>query len=175
MTGLTFAIALALSLLAIGYVLRPLLDSRPMPIVPDDDRLTELLARKDSVMTAIKDLEFDYRLGKLTEADYQRYDQRLRRQAIAYMKQIEAIAPESTEMDATLEAEVARRRKTNAAGAPRPPETILLCPDCHQPIDATHKFCPHCGASVTPDNRIPSTDNATQTLENRLNPSHLSK
>lgn len=89
----------------------------PAPLLVEDDRLVTLIARKEAVMTAIKDLEFDYHVGKLDDEDYQRYDQRLRRQAIALIQQIELVAPESTGLDAKVEKEILQRRKVADAGA----------------------------------------------------------
>ena len=59
----------------------------------------------------IKDLEFDYQVGKLSEEDYQLYDQRLRRQAVGLLQQIEQVAPMSADLDAEMEAEIAQRRR----------------------------------------------------------------
>ena len=84
----------------------------------EDDRLTELLGRKDAVLKAIKDLEFDYQVGKLSDEDYQLYDQRLRRQAVAVLQQIEQVAPQSNDMDAALEAEIAQRRRVLESAHP---------------------------------------------------------
>jgi ribosomal protein S27AE len=117
---LGLAFALLLSLAALAYVVWPLLNSGPAPVMVENDRLTDLLGRKDAVMTAIKELEFDYRVGKLSAEDYQVYDQRLRRQAIALIQQIEQIAPESSGLDIEMEAEIARRRKTQEAKAAPP-------------------------------------------------------
>ena len=105
--------ALAISAVALFYVVWPLLKPGPAPIMVEDDRLAELLGRKDAVMKSIKDLEFDYRVGKLSEEDYQLYDQRLRRQAIGLLQQIEQVAPESAELDAAVEDEIAQRRKVS--------------------------------------------------------------
>ena len=104
-------IALVVSLGALAYVVWPLLKPGPAPVMVEDDRLTELLGRKDAVLMAIKDLEFDYQVGKLSEEDYQLYDQRLRRQAVALLQQIEQVAPQSADIDAAVEAEIAQRRR----------------------------------------------------------------
>lgn len=111
MMWIALLIALVLSLAALAYVVWPLLKPGPAPVLVEDDRLTELLGRKDAVMLAIKELEFDYHVGKLSEEDYQLYDGRLRRQAVGLLQQIEQVAPLSAQMDATLEAEIARRRR----------------------------------------------------------------
>lgn len=111
MMWIAMLIALVLSLAALAYVVWPLLKPGPAPVMVEDDRLTELLGRKDAVLKAIKDLEFDYQVGKLSEEDYQLYDQRLRRQAVALMQQIEQVAPMSADLDTALEADIAQRRR----------------------------------------------------------------
>jgi hypothetical protein len=63
-------------------------------------------------LQAIKDLEFDYRVGKISQEDYQRLDQRLRRQAIGLMQQIEKLAPTSASLDEELESIIAQFRQT---------------------------------------------------------------
>jgi hypothetical protein len=111
MMWIALLIALVLSLAALAYVVWPLLKPGPAPILVEDDKLTELLGRKDAVLQAIKDLEFDYHVGKLSEEDYQLYDQRLRRQALGLLQQIEQLTPLTASLDATLEAEIAQRRR----------------------------------------------------------------
>jgi hypothetical protein len=111
MMWIAMLIALVLSVGALAFVVWPLLKPGPAPAMVEDDRLTELLGRKDAVLKAIKDLEFDYQVGKLSEEDYQLYDQRLRRQAVALLQQIEQVAPQSADIDAAMEAEIAQRRR----------------------------------------------------------------
>jgi hypothetical protein len=111
MMWIAMLIALVLSVGALAFVVWPLLKPGPAPVMVEDDRLTELLGRKDAVLKGIKDLEFDYQVGKLSEEDYQLYDQRLRRQAVALLQQIEEVAPQSADMDAAMEAEIAQRRR----------------------------------------------------------------
>jgi hypothetical protein len=128
MLWLAILIALLLAAAAVAVVVWPLFRPGPAPVMVDDDRLTELLGRKDAVMVAIKDLEFDYRVGKLSEEDYQLYDQRLRRQAVGLLQQIEQLAPESARFDATLEAEIAQRRKVRDPAAAVPVAVAAAAP-----------------------------------------------
>jgi hypothetical protein len=178
MMWIAFLIALVLSLAALAYVVWPLLKPGPAPVIVEDDRLTELLGRKDAVMMAIKELEFDYHVGKLSEEDYQLYDQRLRRQAMGLLQQIEQVAPMSSGLDAALEAEIARRRRvveTIAAPTIRQPAAPAVpvaagpvaasaggavpinghgtpkprfCTNCGNRIEVNHKFCANCGTPV---------------------------
>jgi hypothetical protein len=165
-------IALLISTLAIVAVVWPLLKKGPTPVLVEDDRLTELLLRKEQVLSQIKELEFDYRVGKLDEEDFQRFDQRLRRQAVGVLQQIEEIAPESAGLDATLEAEIqkrrlvkpeevatapavdagieaeiARRRRVAAAAAAQPAPT-------NGSGEGPTRFCTECGNAVSPQHKF---------------------
>lgn len=168
MLWIAIVFAILISLAAAAYVVWPLVRPEPPPVVVEDDRLADLIARKDAVLAAIKDLEFDYQVGKLSDEDYERFNQRLRRQAIGLIQQIEQEAPESANLDAQLEAEIARQRKTRTtaavpqAAAPVAAAASALvaaspavavaethyCTQCGQPVAATHKFCAHCGTPV---------------------------
>ncbi len=183
-------IALVISAIAIFAVAWPLLRKGPTPVMVEDDRLMELIHRKDQVLASIKELEFDFRVGKLSEEDYQQYDQRLRRQAIGLIQQIEKVAPESAGLDASLEgkiqrqrkvldgaakamppgsdsaieAEIARRRQTAQPAAPVATQpngsAVRFCTNCGSQIAAHHKFCANCGTPVAQDEASAAVETA---------------
>lgn len=169
-------VATIISLGAIFWVVLPLLQPGRGELIVEDDRVTQLLGRKDATLRAIKELEFDYHVGKIDEEDYQRMDQRLRRQAIGYMQQIEKLAPDTSALDDALEAEIAKRRKVqkpvaqhgaaqtgaasagaavNGHGEARPVKQQEVadgqphfCTNCGAALEPTHKFCANCGTPV---------------------------
>jgi NADH pyrophosphatase NudC (nudix superfamily) len=160
---LTVVLAALISLLAIYFAVSPLLQPGRATLVLDDDKMVELLGRKDAALQAIKDLEFDYRVGKMSQEDYQRLDQRLRRQAIGLLQQIEKVAPASASLDEELEGIIAQFRQTSAGqsragqgvagqAAPIPvvsiPQATRFCTECGKPVEAGHKFCAYCGAPI---------------------------
>lgn len=160
MLWITLAFALLLSLAALAYVILPLLVKQPPLLQVEDDRLTDLLVRKDSALRAIKELEFDHQVGKISEEDYQRFNQRLSRQAISLIQQLEKITPESATLDAQLEAEIARRRHAPPTVNGQSPKAVLVsppaaigtlrfCTQCGTALDPMHKFCGNCGTPVT--------------------------
>lgn len=166
MMWLALSLALIFSALALLYVMWPFFKSGPAPIFIENDQLAELVAQKDATLVAIKELEFDYRVGKLSDDDYRRFDQRLRRQAINLMQQIEQIAPESSALEMQLEEEIRRRRKALsradglAATDPTPPpqpgmaterggaDGRRFCTNCGARLEPHHRFCGVCGAAV---------------------------
>ncbi|MBK8051181.1 MAG: zinc ribbon domain-containing protein [Anaerolineales bacterium] len=167
---MAIAVAVLIAVAALAAVLWPLFRPGPAPVLVEDDRLTALLQRKDATMVAIKDLEFDYRVGKLDSEDFEKYDQRLRRQAMSIMTQIDQLGPENAQLDVTIEQEIVQRRKVNGVApaaatvkvasrpAPAPKQAAPVaaqggqryCTNCGVPADATHKFCANCGAAIAP-------------------------
>ena len=151
--GLGIALGIAgLALLAVAW---PLLKKDPPPPLVEEDRLTGLLYRKDQVMTSIKELEFDYRVGKLSDEDYQLFDQRLRRQAILLLQQIEQVIPDSAELDAVLEREVERRRKVAGGADSRMQDTEEIEAEVARrrqvtvaPASVVQRYCTHCGTAL---------------------------
>lgn len=160
--------AVLISAVAVWVVVWPLLQRGPAPLIVEDDALTDLLHRKDAVLAAIKDTEFDYRVGKLSKEDYERYDSNLRRQAVGLLQQIEKVAPESARLDDDIEAAIAAQRQVpvaaEAAPTPRPQPVVSpapaaanggvvtaprYCTNCGAKLDAHHKFCANCGTPVT--------------------------
>jgi hypothetical protein len=179
---LTLLIAALVSLLAIYFAVLPLLRPGRATLLVDDDKLVELLGRKDATLQAIKDLEFDYQVGKMSQEDYQRHDQRLRRQAIGLIQQIEKIAPASASLDEQLENIIAQFRQTTVAPAARPspeqplkavvdtapvatttsPQATRFCTECGKPVQPDHKFCAHCGAPIAQGAGSSSTEPVTE-------------
>lgn len=167
----TVVVALVVSASAIAYVVWPMLAQGQRYIAVEDDRLTELIARKDATLLAIKELEFDYQTDKLSKEDYERMEDRLRRQAIGYIKAIEKLAPESAQMDEKIEAEISAFRKTAvpvaranalpayAAQTQQAPVDALVAEAVPAGLDETgdapeQRFCTNCGNPLMPEHKF---------------------
>ncbi len=100
----------------------------------------ELLDRKASLLAAIKDIEFDYRLGKMSEEDYAELVEQYKRQAE------EALG----RLDDRDEAEVliakARQRIQGEKGSEA--EGERACPSCATANPLEARFCMSCGAEL---------------------------
>ncbi len=102
---------------------------------------------KTLVLRAIKELEFDNAMSKVSAADFQEMSGRLRARAITLMRQLDVILPGYREV---IERELARRLggphaapgggDDAAAGAP--------CPHCATTNDHDARFCKACGAEL---------------------------
>jgi hypothetical protein len=76
------ALGAALAVLAVVFVARPLLrqSSPGERSAPADDARIRLLEQRDRALAALKELEFDHRTGKVSDADYRALVGPLRRE-----------------------------------------------------------------------------------------------
>jgi hypothetical protein len=176
---LSLVIAVVLSAGAIYFAVAPLLKPGKATLLVEDDKFTQLLGRKDATLQAIKELEFDYRVGKMSDEDFQRMDQRLRRQAIVLIQQVEKLAPAEAALDDQIETMIARMRQMQNVAPPvptaapvaakpalgnghtahptppasptpaSPTAAARFCTNCGERLEAGHKFCAHCGTPVS--------------------------
>lgn len=108
-------------------------------------------ASKDAALVAVRDLDFDFQTGKVTEADYQPLRQQLLL-AAAQAASAEATArpaartPGGARVDDDIETAVRELRLSrHAAHSPAP----ATCATCGTVAAGTDKFCGHCGAALS--------------------------
>ena len=84
---------------ALFFVFRPLVAGSGNPFYFDvessSSSLKVLLRKKETIYENIKDLEFEYKMGKLAEEDYQRLRDDYSREAFDIMSRIESVQPET--------------------------------------------------------------------------------
>lgn len=98
---------------------RPVLGARQREVLEQD---------KNTVLRAIKDLEFDYGMKKVSEADYEDMLGRLKQRALLIMEQLERIPDDPPAP--IVAAKVSRD---------------TACPQCQTRNDRDAKFCKQCG------------------------------
>lgn len=97
-----------------------------------------LLAEREAALAALRDLDFDKTVGKVTPEDYAAQRAGLVARGVAVLKQMDAVglSGAETSVDEAIEQAVARRRQTANA---------RTCAQCHTPASTTDRFCSHCG------------------------------
>jgi hypothetical protein len=126
------------------------------PVAPLTDSVrAELEREKLLTLRAIKELEFDRAMGKMSAADFDEMAGRLRARAMFLMRRLDAGSGGYREViERELEARVSRER--GAAGAPRPggqaapdrPAAVTCA--CGAANDSDAAFCKRCGARLSP-------------------------
>lgn len=82
------------------------------------DQLAQLLLQKESSYLDLKELELDYRMGKLSQQDYERLRSKLERASVALLKETEQLElgkprekDNKEEIDQEIEQEILRMRR----------------------------------------------------------------
>lgn len=113
-------------------------DETAMPPVLGGRTRAALEREKALALRAIKELEFDRAMGKVSDADFAEMSARLRARAARLLRQLDAGVVYREE----IERELARR----VGEAPAP--TIGACDACGTGNDPDARFCKSCGAKL---------------------------
>jgi hypothetical protein len=154
---LWFACAAVVAAAAV-YVLAPLFrESKEAPDLelPAETELDRLLDRKSVVNRNIGDLGFEYKMGRLPEADYRQLEAGYKKEEAAVLQKLKALGV-SENLYESLEKEIAERKAglfaygPKPAGQTPPSKTAPVpkaprCPSCGAEIIAGKKYCADCG------------------------------
>ncbi|MCH8863758.1 MAG: zinc-ribbon domain-containing protein [Chloroflexi bacterium] len=137
---MTVFIVLVLTVAAFAFIVYPFF-KRKFGIVdtPRDTELQELHSRRDTTYSMLKELEFDYQSGILTEEDYRELEKRYKRKGISILKNIDQLG-EGADLDDDIEAQIKKMR--------RPESEARFCPQCGEKYRAGDRFCTHCGTRL---------------------------
>jgi hypothetical protein len=112
-----------------------------------DPVLEGLVSQRDAMYSAIKDLENDHAMGKLSDADYKSLRAKYEAKAVAILQELDNVVGSKPSArvardDDAVEREIVRLRRTAAANG------LTKCPKCGTPCAAGDVFCAKCGASL---------------------------
>ena len=102
----------------------------PIPVSP----IQHLEDRKQAIYENLRDLQFEFRLGKLSDEDYRQTKQALQRE----------LATVLAETESTLN----RLGLTAAKAKPVPKPAGTVCPHCKASFPQPLKFCGECGKAI---------------------------
>ena len=164
-------LGLALLLLVAFIVARPILERRDMPD-QEISRADQLVAERESLLAALRDLDFDHATGKISDEDYTPQRAQLVAQGVAILKQLDALGPALPEHAVSAEDEIERavaarrrssleRRATPAARAVQSADDLIEAAVAarRKPAPAQHPApdgvtCSNCGALAKPGDRF---------------------
>jgi hypothetical protein len=134
---MTIAFAVVLVLAAFFYILfvRPQDVPDPIPVSP----IQHLEDRKHAIYDNLRDLQFEYRLGKLTDDDYRQTKQ-------ALQKELAVVLSETEQTLKNLGLGAVRKQAKPAAK--RAAKKYTVCPHCGATFKEPLKFCGECGKAI---------------------------
>lgn len=105
-----------------------------------DDKLQELHSRRDTAYSMLKELEFDFQSGILTEEDYKDLEARYKGKAISILREIDSLAKDD-DIEDIIEKQVMALRRSKER----------FCRQCGARRRQDDRFCSHCGANLRLD------------------------
>lgn len=136
------AITCVIAIIVIMFVLgvRPKDLPEPEPVSP----FAHLDERKAAIYENLRDLQFEYRVGKLSDNDYQLTKKDLQKELATVMAEVDRVKLQLQGGRAQTAAAVAAPApKAKAKAAPEPDS--LTCPHCNARFEQELKFCGECG------------------------------
>jgi hypothetical protein len=103
---------------------------QPEPVAPTQ----HLEERKARIYENLRDLQFEYRVGKLSDEDYQRTKLSLQQELAVVLTEIDVIMA---------------RAPAKVKPAKPKPETGVVCPHCNAKFANPMKFCGECGKAMS--------------------------
>lgn len=146
------------------WTLRPLLrgEGCQEDYAPEqEDIVQQLEFKKEETYSTIRDLEFDLKMGKLSEEDFQILKQQYMEEAVGYLKELDQLkssepigtaSNQDIDEENTGEIKSVPPRKSTA-------EKYIYCTSCGKKATVKDRFCVGCGSSfdrsrVTPESGL---------------------
>jgi cytochrome c-type biogenesis protein CcmI len=132
---------------AFYFVLMPLFkepkSSLDMELL-EETEADRLLGRKAVVYDNLKDLEFEHKMGRLSESDFEKLREGYKTEEASLLQQLDLITA-SEKNDDIIEKDIASRKSRLYGSGARKAENASSCPACGATIIPGKKFCADCG------------------------------
>ena len=125
-------VAALLTVGAVAFIL--LIRQKDIPEDTDSSPTRHLEERKARIYEGLRDLQFEFRVGKLSEDDYQTAKAELQKELARVNKQIERVTGQEP-----------AKPEPEPQPEPEKPVTARKCPSCGAEFEVAMKFCGECG------------------------------
>lgn len=123
---MTIAIACIVAIAVIAWLL--LVRPADLPVVEAPSPVAHLVERRTAIYENLRDLQFEYRVGKLSDHDYQQTKRDLQKELAVVLAEMDRIQSGAT-----------------PAAKPAPLVPPNTCPHCNASFPTPLKFCGECG------------------------------
>jgi hypothetical protein len=145
-------VGLALVILAVAYIIKPILERSGTTITETERRLSTLQAEQERILAAIEELEMDQTMGKVAEEDFQVQRHELLVRGADLLREQDELDPRGLDGEveyedlASLESEF-EAAVTKLRGGVEDPD-ISFCGACGAKLMMGDSFCASCGEPV---------------------------
>jgi rRNA maturation endonuclease Nob1 len=113
----------------------------PEPVSP----FQHLDERKAAIYENLRDLQFEYRVGKLSDTDYQATKKDLQRELAGVMAEVDKIKLQLNGTGQTTAPSQSNNKKKPVQPAATESSSPYVCDSCGAGFDTPLKFCGECG------------------------------
>ena len=131
------AVAIVLAALYFTLAIREKDVPEPIRISP----IQHLEDRKHAIYDNLRDLQFEYRLGKLSDGDYQQ-------NKLALQRELAGVLAETEDTVQRLGLVPVKSPGRSPAKKPAAPRASYVCPHCGAKFPQALKFCGECGKEM---------------------------
>lgn len=131
-------IGVAILISSVRLIIKPFLDGRRQPIETYSPEMSYSENPRREVLIAISDLDFDHKLGKVSDEDYQQFRPQLLAEAATH--------PDKTNQTSqadNLDDLIQTRREFLS-------KSYAKCSSCGSDLGESDKFCTQCGKPTNP-------------------------
>lgn len=133
-------ISLAILIVAATYVITPLVNAPKRQTVSAAPAANALKDERKDSLAAIRDLDFDFQTGKVTQEDYEALRAQLVLQAANFLQQRQQV-------DEKIEEMISARLQSKKESAFKEP-IRAYCPHCGKRVMPGDLFCTACGTRL---------------------------
>ena len=109
--------------------------------------LEQLSLQKETLYTAIRDLDFDFQTSKVDEADYRDLRHQLEGEALQVLRALDAVDPLMM-LDAEIERQILSLRQSSSPRAHLSSQGVCIA--CQATLQGGENFCPFCSQPLSP-------------------------
>jgi hypothetical protein len=138
------AITCVVAVAVIGFLLS--VRAKDLPVPEPESPFQHLDERKAAIYENLRDLQFEYRVGKLSDEDYQHTKKDLQRELASVLAEVDKIKTQLSTNGATP-----RPAAKVEPPAPKPEPAKAkgyVCPSCGATFERALKFCGECGKAM---------------------------
>ena len=149
-------IILAILIIIVAYIARPLVENRGFAVTEADRRYSRLQARRDQVLTILQELDMDHSMGKIPQEDYDAQRAILVARGASVLKEMDQFRKPgkasrltngskdvaTSQLEAQIEEAVSQMR-TEQSGL-----DAKYCSNCGNALEGGDLFCVGCGTPI---------------------------
>lgn len=114
-------------------------EKRASSLKKTETKYDRINSQKEAILLAIKELEFDYYTGKLSEDDFNELKEDYKSRAISILKNIEKVKKDGDKDE--FEKEIMLKRQQRK-------KDIVICKKCKSRESIKAKYCSQCGEKL---------------------------